>query len=134
MTSLSEDSIRAFAEQYTAAWCSQNPAKVAACYEENGSLTVNNDDPAVGREAITKVAQGFMTAFPDMRVIMDDIHVQEDGAIYHWSLTGTNIGPGGTGRPVHISGFEVWQIGSNGLIADSRGHFDNDEYLRQLGS
>ena len=134
MTSFSEDSIRAFAEQYTTAWCSQNPASVAACYEENGSLTVNNNDAAVGREAISKVAQGFMTAFPDMRVIMDDIHVKEDGAIYHWTLTGTNTGPEGTGRSVQISGFEVWQIGNTGLIAYSRGHFDNDEYRRQLAS
>jgi hypothetical protein len=33
------ESIRALAEKYTAAWCSQNPASVAAFYEENGSLT-----------------------------------------------------------------------------------------------
>ena len=127
-------SIRHFAEEYTTAWCSQHAARVAACYEENGSLTVNNDDPAVGREAITQVAQGFMTAFPDMRVSMDDVHLQDDGVIYHWTLTGTNTGPGGTGRAVHISGFEVWEIGPNGLIANSRGHFDSDEYRRQLES
>src|SRR5437899_10961736 len=104
-------SIRNFAEAYTAAWCSQNAASVATFYEENGSLSVN-ENAAVGREAITQAAQGFMTAFPDMRVVMDDLLVQDDGANYHWTLTGTNTGPGGTGRPVHISGFEVWQIGA----------------------
>lgn len=127
-------SIRSFAEAYTAAWCSQDPTSVAACYEENGSLTVNDDAAAVGREAITQVAQGFMTAFPDMQVVMDDLHLQDDGVIYHWTLTGTNTGPGGTGRSVNISGFEVWEIGAKGLIVSSQGHFDNDEYRRQLGS
>ena len=126
--------IRRLAETYTAAWCSQNAASVAAHYDESGSLRVNDDPPAVGREAITQVAQGFMTAFPDMKVAMDNLHLQDDGVIYHWTLTGTNTGPAGTGRGVHISGFEVWEIGANGLIASSQGHFDNDEYRRQLGN
>lgn len=126
--------IHRLAEAYTAAWCSQNPASVAAFYDDNGSLSVNDDAPAVGREAITQVAQGFMTAFPDMKVVMDDLHLQADGVIYHWTLTGTNTGPGGTGRSVRISGFEVWEIGASGLIASSQGHFDNDEYRRQLGN
>ncbi len=134
MNSPDEHSIRNLAEGYTAAWCSQNPARVAAFYDETGSLSVNEDAPAVGREAITQVAQGFMTAFPDMRVAMDNLHLQDDGVIYHWTLTGTNTGPGGTGRAVNISGFEVWEIGANGLIASSQGHFDNDEYRRQLGN
>lgn len=127
-------SIREFAARYTAAWCSQDATRVASFYEENGSLSVNEDAPAVGREAITAVAQGFMTAFPDMRVAMDKIMLHNGGATYHWTLTGTNTGPGGTGRSVRISGFEEWEIGVNGLISNSRGHFDNDEYLRQLGS
>lgn len=134
MSSPDEHTIRRLAKAYTAAWCSQNPASVAAFYDEDGSLSVNEDPPAVGREAITQVAQGFMTAFPDMEVVMDDLHLQADGVIYHWTLIGTNIGPGGTGRSVHISGFEVWEIGANGLIASSQGHFDNDEYHRQLGN
>ena len=125
-------SIRSFAEAYTAAWCSRDAASVAACYEENGSLRVNEDAPAIGRDAITQVAQGFMTDFPDLRVIMDDLALKDGGAIYHWTLTGTNKGPGGACRPVRINGFEVWQIGVGGLIAQSRGHFDASEYRRQL--
>jgi ketosteroid isomerase-like protein len=132
MTSADEQTIRRLAEGYTAAWCSQNAASVAAHYDESGSLRVNDDPPAVGREAITQVAQGFMTAFPDMLVAMDDLHLEDDGAIYHWTLTGTNTGPGGTGRSLRISGFEVWELGTNGLISNSRGHFDSDEYFRQL--
>lgn len=58
------DPIRRFAEACTAAWCSQDPDQVAACYAEGGSLSVNNDPPAVGRKAIAEVARGFMTSFP----------------------------------------------------------------------
>jgi len=124
--------LRDFAARYTAAWCSQNAASVAAFYSPGGSLTINGGVPAVGRSAITEAAQSFMTAFPDMRVVMDDIVMQEGLAHYHWTLTGANTGPGGTGRRVRISGFEVWQIGADGLIAASQGHFDAGEYQRQL--
>jgi len=124
--------IRALAEAYTAAWCSQNAARVASFYEDTGSLRVNDDPPAVGRTAITEVAQGFMTAFPDMKVSLDDVRMQDDRAVYHWTLTGTNNGPGGTGRAIRISGCEEWQVGANGLIANSRGHFDSDDYRHQL--
>ena len=124
--------LREFAERYTAAWCSQNPWRVAACYSPNGSLRVNSAAPAVGREAIREVAQGFMTAFPDMRVIMDEVVVQGEGAVFHWTLVGTNTGPDGTGNRVRISGFEEWEFGGDGLIARSLGHFDEAEYQRQL--
>ncbi len=124
--------LREFAQRYTAAWCSQDSATVAAHYSPDGSLSINDGAPATGRSAITEVAQGFMTAFPDMQVLMDDLLVQDDRAIYHWTLIGTNTGPGGTEQRVRISGFEVWKIGDDGLIAESQGHFDSAAYKRQL--
>jgi len=88
--------LRDFARRYTASWCSQIASAVADCYSAAGSLTINNGVPATGRKAITKVAQEFMSAFPDMRVLMDDLVVKADGVYYHWTLIGTNTGPGGT--------------------------------------
>lgn len=124
--------LRAFASRYTAAWCSHNPASVAAFFSPSGSLAVNNGPPANGRSEITELAQSFMTAFPDLRVVMDDLCVQADCAEYHWTLTGTNTGPGGIGHSVRVSGFERWRFGSDGLIASSEGHFHAAEYQRQL--
>ena len=126
------DRLRAFAERYTEAWCSQHPERVAAHYAPNGSLTINDGAPSVGRVAITEAARSFMVAFPDMEVLMDDLIVEGDRAVYRWTLVGANTGPGGTGRGVRISGFEEWRIGPDGLIAESLGHFDSDDYRRQL--
>jgi uncharacterized protein (TIGR02246 family) len=72
--------LKAFGTTYTAAWCSGEAAAVAAFYGDNGSLTINEGTPAVGRTAITAAAQGFMTAFPDMVVVMDDVSLQDDHA------------------------------------------------------
>jgi hypothetical protein len=121
-----------FATRYAEAWCSQNPEKVAAFFAERGSLSVNDGAPAVGRAAIAEEARGFMTTFPDMIVTMDDLTHDSDGTKFHWTLTGTNTGPGGTGKRVRISGYELWQLDNAGLIADSKGHFDSAEYERQL--
>jgi hypothetical protein len=124
--------LREFAERYTKAWCSQDPAQVAAHYAANGSLTINEGAPSVGREAITEAARAFMDAFPDMQVLMDDIRDVGSTPEYHWTLVGTNTGAGGSGHRVRISGFEEWTIGDDGLIASSLGHFDEAEYDRQI--
>ena len=44
-------------------------------------------------------------------------------------LTGTSAE---TGRWVRIPGFEEWTIDADGSIAQSRGHYDQAEYDRQL--
>ncbi len=63
---------------------------------------------------------------------MDGLRPEGEGAVYHWTLTGTNTGPGGTGNAVRVSGREEWKIGPDGLIAESKGKFDEAEYQRQL--
>src|SRR5678815_4377973 len=80
--------LRDFAAGYTAAWGSQDAARVASFFEENGSLTINRDAPAIGRKAITASAQRFMTAFPDLVVRMDTLEVEGDRIVYRWTLTG----------------------------------------------
>lgn len=125
--------LRDFAKRYTAAWCSQQPERVAAFFSTDGSLSINGRAPAIGRAAIRGVVQGFMTAFPDLVLAMDDLHVDADRTVYYWTFAGTNSGPGGTGRRVLFSGFEEWQISADGLIAASLGHFDEADYLHQLG-
>ena len=126
------DELNSFAKRYAKAWCSQNPENVAAFFAENGSLSVNSGPPAVGRAAIAKEAQAFMTTFPDMVVTFDKLEPRQDAVAFQWTLIGTNTGPGGTGKRVRISGYELWKIDNDGLIAESKGHFDNAEYERQL--
>jgi len=126
------EKLQEFGARYTAAWSSHDPASVASFYNESGSLKVNDGEPAVGREAITAVAEGFMTAFPDMTVVMDSLRTKESTVEYHWTFIGTNTGPEGTGNAVRFSGYEEWTLGEDGLIASSLGRFDETEYNRQL--
>ena len=117
-----------FAQLYAEAWCSQDPEKVAAFYAKSGSISVNGG-PSV---PIAEVARAFMRDFPDMVVTFDKLENTRTGTEFHWTFTGTNTGPGGTGNPVRISGYELWKIDKDGLISESKGHYDAAEYERQL--
>ena len=123
--------VRRLAVEYTAAWCSMEPDRVAAHFTPNGSLAINGAAPAVGRTAISATAKGFYTALPDMQVHLDDLVIDGARVEYHWTFTGTNTGPGGTGNAVRVSGYEEWTI-DDGRIAASQGHYDAAEYARQL--
>jgi ketosteroid isomerase-like protein len=121
-----------FATRYAAAWSSRNPANVAAFYSDRGTLTVNEGMPSVGRAAITATARTFMTAFPDMVVRLERVEVENGLVVFHWIWTGTNSGPGGTDRYVRIRGLEEWTMDDDGFILDSKGHYDEVDYQRQL--
>lgn len=124
--------LRQFALRYSAAWSSQDPARVAAFHAEHGSLTINGGVPAVGRAGITESVRAFMTAYPDMVVELDRLEHDGGRYRYHWRFTGTNSGPGGTGRTVKISGYEEWTMGADGLIASSQGFYGSAEWERQV--
>jgi hypothetical protein len=123
-----ETRVRDFARSYTEAWCSHDPARVAAHYRPGGTIAINGGEPT----EITEVARGFVDAFPDIQVFMDELLCKDAVVEYHWTFTGTNTGPGGTEKPVRISGFEEWTFGEDGLVADSKGTYDQAEYDRQL--
>ena len=126
---MTHDVLSKFAADYAKAWSSGDPAAVAAFYAKDASISVNDGAPA----PIAEVAQAFMRDFPDMIVTFDKLEQQPDRTTFHWTLIGTNTGPGGTGKKVRISGYELWKLDKDGLIAESRGHFDSAEYARQLG-
>jgi nuclear transport factor 2 (NTF2) superfamily protein len=120
------EQIEELGRRYTEAWCSHDPTRVAAQYGRGGTIAINGGEPA----GIGEVAEGFVAAFPDIEVFMDDLVLRDDGVVeYRWTFTGTSAE---TGKWVRIPGFEEWTIAPDGLIAESRGHFDQAEYDRQL--
>jgi nuclear transport factor 2 (NTF2) superfamily protein len=120
------EQIEQLARRYTEAWCSRDPARVAAHYVPDGTIAINGGDEA----RIADVAETFIAAFPDIEVFMDDLDVRDDGSVeYRWTFTGTSAE---TGKSVRIPGYEEWTIAPDGLISKSRGHYDQAEYDRQL--
>lgn len=131
-TATGDADLDAFATRYAAAWSSGEPALLASFYSEDGVLVVNDGEPSRGRDAIEATASAFMQAFPDMVVRLERLEPRGEQVAFHWHWTGTNTGPGGTGNAVDLRGYEVWTLDSNGLIRESLGHFDAEEYSRQV--
>jgi nuclear transport factor 2 (NTF2) superfamily protein len=127
-----QDELLDFAHAYTEAWNSGDPEQVANCYTQDGRLTINGGTPYENRAGVVAAAQGFMQAFPDLELLFDGLEPAGDRIRYHWTLIGTNTGPEGTGRRVEISGYEAWILSEEGLIQDSLGHYDAEDYARQL--
>jgi predicted ester cyclase len=121
-----------FGEKYTVAWNGKKPEIMASFYAEDGTLTVNNGTPAVGRKQLAETAQSYMEAFPDMKLIMDSLVADSGTYRYHWTFIGTNTGPGGTGNKVNFSGFERWTMNNERLVQKSIGTYDAKNYNRQL--
>jgi predicted ester cyclase len=126
---MNSQNLTEFAKRYAAAWCSQDPEKVAAFYARSGSISVNGAPPV----QIAEVARGFMRDFPDMVIRFDRLENTPNGVEFHWTFAGTNTGPDGTGKKVRISGYELWKIDNDGLVAESTGHFNAADYEQQLG-
>ena len=121
-----EEQSSPFARSYTDAWCSGEPARVAEHFAPGATIAINGGAPT----PILDVAESFMAAFPDMELLMGDVVIRDDDVVeYHWTLIGDHSG---TGNHVHISGFEEWTIGDDGLVASSLGNFDDVEYERQV--
>ncbi len=124
--------IRKTAENYTAAWCSRSSEAVGLCFAENGKSIINDGDPVVGRAAIAEAMQAFFDDFPDLHLKMDDLRSGGNKAIFLWTLTGSNSGPGGTGNSVSISGWQNWRLTDDLLILEADGGYDAVEYDRQV--
>jgi len=122
---VTSDLLQKLARRYAEAWCSHKPETVVAFYAPNASISVNDGAPAT----IGEVARSFMRDFPDMIVTFDKLEPRGDRIAFHWTLIGTYAQ---NGKRVRISGYELWKIDKDGLIAESKGHFDADEYARQL--
>src|SRR5690349_7327570 len=75
------DRVRDFAQSYTDAWCSHDPAQVAGHYTPGGTIAINGGEPT----AMTDVARAFMEAFPDIQVFMDDVVFKDESVEYHWT-------------------------------------------------
>ena len=129
---ISQSEAEELGRRYTAAWCSHDPNAVASFYAADGQIVINDAQPSNGRAEVAEMARGFFNGFPDLVVRMDLIRTSGSYCVYLWTLEGTNSGPGGTGNRVEISGWEYWRLNDDGLVAESKGHFDAADFERQL--
>ena len=94
--------------------------------------------PDLGRgpESEKKRATLYRTAFPDLRLMIEDIIAEGETVVARWSCRGTHKGDlsgiAPTGKQVTISGVTITRF-ANGKMAESWVNWDALGLMQQLG-
>lgn len=131
----------------------QNKAVVRRLFEEvwnKGNLSVADEvlapnyvhrDPATpdfgkGPESEKKRANLYRTAFPDLRLTVEEIIAEGDTVIAQWTCRGTHKGDlrgiTPTGKQVTVSGVSIAHF-DRGKVAESSVNWDALGLMQQLG-
>ncbi|MER6032730.1 ester cyclase [Streptomyces sp. NPDC001835] len=90
-----------------------------------------------GVQALKEVWTVLLRAFPDLRVVVEDVITEGDKVVCRNTVTGTHLGEyrglAPTGRPVRYGEIFVFRL-AGGRIAEIWGVVDVLAQLRQLGA
>lgn len=94
------------------------------------------DGDEVGRGHLKEAVLAYRTAFPDLRMCVEDQLADGDRVVTLWTASGTHLGElngiGATGRAIHVSGIFIHRL-ADGQIKESWSMFDQIGLLLQLG-
>ena len=127
---MTKDELNRFATNYAKAWCSQDPDRVAAFYAKGAAISINGGPSAT----ICEVARAFIRDFPDMVVTFDKLETDGGRVAFHWTLIGSYVP---NGNRVRISGYELWKIDADELIAEAEiffAHVDPSQTRDLMGT
>ena len=127
---ISRDEAVKLALAYTAAWNTGSPQAVAGFYAANGAIAINSGEPWTGRAGIKDMAARFFADVPDLFLVCDQVRCAGDHVVFLWTFKGTHSG---TKNPVHVAGWEEWDLDANHKIVSSLGWFDAADYAWQVG-
>ena len=89
-----------------------------------------------GPEGLKQLFGMYLTAFPDVRMTIDDMIGEGDQVVVRWTARGTHLGNldkiAPTGRPISITGIIVMRF-ANGQVVEEFENFDEVAMFRQIG-
>ena len=93
-------------------------------------------DPNLSVDGFKQMMSGFLAAFPDLHLTVDDQMVAGDKVATRWSAEGTNSGPFGTvpptGRRVRVNGLILDRV-ADGKVVGRWEQWDQMGMMQQLG-
>jgi steroid delta-isomerase-like uncharacterized protein len=96
----------------------------------------NSNSSSVGPEAYRILVALYVSAFPDLRITVEDTVAEKDKLVASWTISGTHKGEFMGIRPTHkkvsVDGMTIHYF-ANGKIIDSAVSWDALGLMRQLG-
>jgi steroid delta-isomerase-like uncharacterized protein len=141
MTTTAPPTVQALIDDYSAAWASHDPDRIASLHAEDGIFQLHSGDagPVEGRGAIRDAFAVFLTQFPDLEFVEQELHPADWGWAVRWTMSGTlavpfEVGektaePGGS---ISIDAVDLITV-ADGLIAAKHTYLDWAAGLEQMG-
>jgi len=127
--------IKTIVDKLDDAWNGRNIDSLDAIFAPDFERIVNNQPVVKGVEGFKEAIADFRTAYPDLKLTLDNTIYSENGGATRWVLTGTNTGPGQmppTGKSVNIWGESIIHV-VNGKVTKEIVAYDNQALMEQLG-
>lgn len=114
-----------------------------ALADEVLSPSYTNHDPTAGGlpdgvESFKQFASGYRTAFPDMRLTIEDMLSDGDKVVWRWNVRGTHtgllLGIPATGKPVEISGTVITRFDKSGRVVEDWSQWNALGLFQQIGA
>jgi steroid delta-isomerase-like uncharacterized protein len=118
-------------------WNAKNDALVSELFAP--TVAIHTPDGVLnGLDGASTLLQAYATAFPDFRLIIDDLVADADKVAFRWTFNGTHPGPladiRASGKQVSVSNnVGIFQI-ADGKVKESRLCWDKYALLQQLGA
>lgn len=118
-------------------WNAQKIEQLKIISDEQFNRTMNGIEMAENQEEIKAHMNVYFNGFPDLKLVMNEIHSTNDHAFIEWTFTGTNTGIFGespaTGKKVKILGFSSVLFNKEGKILREDVFYNELDLLQQLG-
>ncbi len=111
--------------------------RAEAIFEMLGPGAVGHTEHGVtvGPEPFARLHAAFLTAFPDLTLVVEDVVAEGDKVAVRWSISGTHrgdfLGVAATGRRIQAQG-TTWHRYEGGRLVEGWDCWNAEGLLRQL--
>jgi steroid delta-isomerase-like uncharacterized protein len=127
--------LKPIVDKYAEVWNTGNLSDLDAIMDSNYAYHANNLPTVHGIDGQKKVLSSFRTAYPDLKLVVEDEVYSENAVAGRWHITGTNTGAGEmppTGKSIDYWGIAIIHI-ANGKLKEEWTAYDNQNLMEQLG-
>lgn len=118
-------------------WNNRNEAAIEELFAADGIGYGLGPDNIVGPEAFKIFHRAFVSAYPDLKVTVEDTVVEGDKIATRCSVTGSHTGEGigltPTNQPVEFTGMVIVRV-VDGKIVEAWNEFDFMKMYTQVGA
>ncbi len=89
-----------------------------------------------GPEGFKAACKALLSAFPDLRIAVDDVIAESGHVVVRWTVSGTHAGDGlgmpGTGRPVRFRGMTWMRFSDDGAMVEGWDSWNQSALFQEL--